>query len=69
MSDRPLTADEIRSMSLDERFRLLRELRLELARLKTQAQSGTLTNTTRVKMIRKNIARILTVVGEERAKK
>lgn len=69
MSDRPLTANEIRSMSSDERLRLLRELRLELIRLKTQAQSGTLTNTARIKILRKNIARILTVINEERTKK
>ncbi|MEM5822278.1 MAG: 50S ribosomal protein L29, partial [Ignisphaera sp.] len=40
-------------MNLDERLRLLRELRLELIRLKTQAQSGTLTNVARIKMLRK----------------
>lgn len=66
MSDRPLSADEIRSMNLDERLRLLRELRLELIRLKTQAQSGTLTSVARIKMLRKNIARILTVINQER---
>jgi len=66
LSDRPLSADEIRSMNLDERLRLLRELRLELIRLKTQAQSGTLTNVARIKMLRKNIARILTIINQER---
>ena len=68
MSDRPLSAEEIRSMSIDERLRLLKELRLELIRLKTQAQTGTLTNVSRIRMLRKNIARILTVVNEERLK-
>ncbi|MCS7112262.1 MAG: 50S ribosomal protein L29 [Ignisphaera sp.] len=69
MSDRPLSADEIRSMNYNDRLHLLRELRLELIRLRTQAQSGTLTNTSRIKMLRKNIARILTVINEERIKK
>ncbi|MDW8085073.1 MAG: 50S ribosomal protein L29 [Ignisphaera sp.] len=69
LSDRPLSADEIRSMNYNDRLHLLRELRLELIRLRTQAQSGTLTNTSRIKMLRKNIARILTVINEERIKK
>lgn len=69
MSDRPLSADEIRSMNRSDRLQLLKELRLELIRLKTQAQSGTLTNTSRIKMVRKNIARILTVLNEERSRR
>jgi large subunit ribosomal protein L29 len=69
LSDRPLSADEIRSMNLNDRLRLLNELRLELIRLRTQAATGTLTNVARIKMLRKNIARILTVINEERVKK
>jgi len=69
LSDRPLSADEIRSMNLNDRLHLLNELRLELIRLRTQAATGTLTNVARIKMLRKNIARILTVINEERAKK
>ena len=69
MSDRPLSADEIRSMNLNDRLHLLNELRLELIRLRTQAATGTLTNVARIRMLRKNIARILTVINEERAKK
>lgn len=66
MSDRPLKAEEIRSMSMEERLRLLNELKLELARLLTQAKTGTLTNVARIRIVRKNIARILTVINEER---
>ncbi len=65
MSDRPLYADEIRAMSMEERLRLLAELRMELAKLREQARVGTLTNPARIKIIRKNIARILTVINEE----
>jgi len=65
LSDRPLKADEIRSMSFEERLRLLNELRLELLRLLTQARTGTLTNVARIRIVRKNIARILTVLNEE----
>ncbi|NPA97336.1 MAG: 50S ribosomal protein L29 [Crenarchaeota archaeon] len=66
MSDRPLYADEIRGMSMEERLRLLAELRKELARLREQARVGTLTDVARIRIIRKNIARILTVINEER---
>ncbi len=65
MSDRPLDPDEIRAMSREERLKLLATLRLELARLREQARVGTLANTARIRIVRKNIARILTVMREE----
>lgn len=68
MSDRPLKANEIRVMSMEERLRLLNELRRELVRLYSQARAGTLTNVAKIKIIRKNIARILTVINEEKIK-
>ena len=64
-----LSADEIRKMSPEERLKLLKELRLELIKLRTQAYLGTLSNTNRVRIVRKNIARILTVMREEELKK
>lgn len=63
-----LSASEIRQMSPEERVRLLNELRVELVKLRTQARVGTLTNTARIRIVRKNIARILTVINEERRK-
>ncbi len=66
MSDKPIYAEEIRRMPMEERLRLLAELRKELARLREQARVGTLTNVARIRIIRKNIARILTVINEER---
>ncbi len=63
-----LSAEEIRQMSPEDRSRLLNELRMELIKLRTQARTGTLTNTARIRIVRKNIARILTVVNEERGK-
>ncbi|RLG74992.1 MAG: 50S ribosomal protein L29 [Thermoprotei archaeon] len=65
MSDRPLDPGEIRSMSPEERRKLLATLRLELARLREQARVGTLANTARIRIVRKNIARILTIMREE----
>ncbi len=61
-----LSADEIRRMSPEERLKTLNELRMELLKLRTQARVGTLTNTARIRVVKKNIARILTVINEER---
>ncbi|MEM1982146.1 MAG: 50S ribosomal protein L29 [Sulfolobales archaeon] len=60
-----LSADEIRKMSREDRLKQLNELNLELLKLRAQAAMGTLTNVGRIKVIRKNIARILTVLREE----
>ncbi len=66
MSDRPLKPDEIRAMSPEERLKLLSELRIELAKLREQARVGTLTNVGKIRIVRKNIARILTIINEEK---
>jgi len=63
-----LSADEIRKMSPEERKKLLNDLRIELIKLRTQAFLGTLTNVGRIRVIRKNIARLLTVMKEEELK-
>lgn len=57
--------DEIRRMSHEDRLRKLNELRLELIKLRMQAKIGTLTNTARIRNIRRDIARILTIMREE----
>jgi large subunit ribosomal protein L29 len=64
-----LSAKELRSKSREEREKLLAELRTELIKLRTQAQVGTLKDTARIRIVRKNIARILTVNREEELKK
>jgi len=61
-------ADEIRKMTPEERLRKLNELRLELVKLRLQAKMGTLTNTARIRNVRRDIARILTVMKEEKGK-
>jgi len=58
-------ADEIRKMTPEERLRKLNELRLELVKLRLQAKMGTLTNTARIRNVRRDIARVLTVMREE----
>ena len=64
-----LSAKELRSKSREEREKLLVELRTELIKLRTQAQVGTLKDAARIRIVRKNIARILTVNREEELKK
>ncbi|ACL11494.1 50S ribosomal protein L29P [Desulfurococcus amylolyticus 1221n] len=60
-----MKASEIRRMAPEERLRKLNELRLELVKLRLQAKMGTLTNTARIRNVRRDIARILTVINEE----
>ena len=59
---------DIRKMSRKEKIDKLNELRAELIKLRTQAFLGTLSNIGRVKVTRKNIARILTILREEELK-
>ncbi|MEM0355506.1 MAG: 50S ribosomal protein L29 [Desulfurococcaceae archaeon] len=56
---------EIRSMSMDDRIRKLSELRGELVKLKLQARVGKLTDTARIRNLKRDIARILTIIREE----
>ncbi|MCC6062016.1 MAG: 50S ribosomal protein L29 [Desulfurococcales archaeon] len=60
-----MSADEIRKMSPEDRRKLLQELRLELIKLRAQASMGTLDKPHKIKLTKKNIARILTVEREE----
>ncbi|MGC9181346.1 50S ribosomal protein L29 [Thermogladius sp.] len=63
-----MKASEIRRMPPEERVRKLVELRMELVKLKMQSRVGTLTNTSRIRNIKRDIARILTVMREEALK-
>ncbi|MCD6324172.1 MAG: 50S ribosomal protein L29 [Desulfurococcales archaeon] len=59
---------EIRKMSREEKEKKIRELKAELIKLRTQAFLGTLTNVGRIKVVRKNIARLMTALREEELK-
>ena len=64
-----LRVSEIRKMSDEERKRRLGELRAELMRAKTMVKAGgSLDNPSRIRELRRAIARILTVMNEERRK-
>ncbi|MEM1628946.1 MAG: 50S ribosomal protein L29 [Desulfurococcaceae archaeon] len=59
---------EIRKMNMEERLRRLNELRLELVKLRLQAKMGLLKDTSKIRNIRRDIARILTIMNEEKHK-
>ncbi|MBM1154336.1 50S ribosomal protein L29 [archaeon] len=52
-------------MSPEDRRKKLQELRLELMKLRAKQRTGTLGNPARIRMLRRLIARILTIEREE----
>ena len=58
--------NQIRSMSDEDLTKKLNELRAELVRVRTQVVTGSVKDTMAVRNIRKNIARILTVISERK---
>jgi large subunit ribosomal protein L29 len=61
-----LRLKDIRDMSSDERKRKVDELRTELSSLRTMIEAGgTIDNPTRIRELRKTIARLLTIEAEE----
>ena len=60
-----MKADEIRKMSEEDLLKKKSELREELGNLNFQHELRPLEDTSRLKMIRKNIARIKTVMNEK----
>jgi large subunit ribosomal protein L29 len=63
-----MKARDLRDMSDDELQHELAQRRQELFNLRFQAATGALENTSRVKLAKKEIARILTVTTEREAK-
>ena len=61
-----MKASEIRELELDELAAKERELREELLRLRFQKETGQLSNTARIRAVRKDIARIRTVMTQKR---
>jgi large subunit ribosomal protein L29 len=57
---------DVRAKTLDELKDQLASLRKEQFNLRFQRASGQLENTSRVRDVRRDIARILTVLGERR---
>ena len=59
-----MKARDLRDLTNDELTRRLAETRQELFNLRFQAATGALENTTRLKLARREIARIMTVQNE-----
>ena len=62
---KPLKPDEIRKMSKEERRKLLEQLKFELMKLRAKAEQGTLEKPHLIRIVKRNIARILTIEKEE----
>ncbi len=62
-----MTASEFRSMSLDQLDDQLAKLKKEQFNLRFQRASGQLENTSRVRQIRRDIARVMTIARQKRA--
>lgn len=62
-----MKAAEIRNMSADEQAKKLAELKDELFKLRFQQAINQLENPMRIKAVKKDIARILTVQNESAA--
>jgi len=62
-----LRADELRGKELAELRKLLEDQRAELVTLRQKAATGALESPARVREVRKNIARILTIMREKTA--
>ncbi len=61
-----MKASDLRKKTLPELFKLLEEERKRLFNLRIEKELGKLKQTHLIKMTRKNIARILTVINEKR---
>ncbi|MCX8196456.1 MAG: 50S ribosomal protein L29 [Acidilobaceae archaeon] len=61
-----LRADDVRKMSMEQREKALAEFGQELITLRHKAAVGALTNPGRLRELRRNVARILTIMREER---
>lgn len=59
-----MKAEDVRAKTADELKGQLLDLRKEAFNLRFQAASGQLENTARVNAVRKDIARIKTILGE-----
>ncbi|MCL1940953.1 MAG: 50S ribosomal protein L29 [Synergistaceae bacterium] len=67
--DKKTDTKSLRDLGLDELHDKFRQYKEELFNLRFQNAIGQLKNTSRIKVVRKTIARILTVAGEKQRAK
>ena len=68
MAKKDNTADDFRTRSADELNERLTKLKKERFNLRFQRANGQLENTGRVRVVRREIARITTILNEQRRK-
>ncbi len=68
MAKKDNTADDFRTRSADELTERLTKLKKEQFNLRFQRANGQLENTGRVRVVRREIARITTILNEQRRK-
>jgi large subunit ribosomal protein L29 len=61
-----MKSSELKDLSVDELTRKVGELRHEIMNLRVQQASGQLENPARLRLIRRDVARIQTWLGERR---
>ena len=61
--------NEIRELSMDQLNTQVKELKQELFNLKFQKTLGQLQNTTKIRQVKRNIARIKTIITEKKTVK
>jgi len=64
-----LKASELRSLTVDELDEKVRELRKELFNLRFQSVTGEIQNPRRIRKVKKDISRVLTVKTEKTKEK
>ena len=62
-----MKAAELRERSMDELDRTLGDLEEQLFKLRFQKSTGQIENPNKIRQVRKDIARVLTVINERRA--
>jgi large subunit ribosomal protein L29 len=62
-----MKAEDVRGLTLDQLDDQLIKLKKEQFNLRFQRASGQLENTARVRAVRRDIARLMTVAGQKRA--
>ncbi len=64
-----MTANEIRELSIDQLDTQVKELKQELFNLKFQKTLGQLQNTAKIKQVKRDIARMKTIITEKKTVK
>ena len=62
-----MRAEDVKAKTTDELLDALRDLKREQFNLRFQKATGQLENTARVRAVRRDVARIKTVLGQRRA--